>query len=601
MLVKVFKRILNFCWLLPGFLLWASFPPMGERFDCFFALAPLLYLSRNGTVKRSLRLWFVNGFLFWFATLSWMPAIVKNNGPWPLVVLGWACLAAYCALFFGAFGWLSSLYWRWSDGAVRSPQSQPEGGRDQRCGIISAPVCRRFLGLLFVEPVLWCGLELLRSRLFGGFSWNQLGVAPINAGFGSPAAFGGVYLVSAVVILVNGTLASIAERFITRDRCWWRSLETFVPFLLIFGLYSAAGARDSVERRREDTADDFQKAEEHLKVALIQRNFPCCFKPQDREDPFAVYSNLCANIAYLRPDLVILPESAYAEIGVLDGRGAEKVWTAKYFSEWLMQLTGAKAVLAGGGRYTADGKAYNSAALYVADGRSGKDSASPVGGQSGKDSASPVGFQIYDKVHLVPFGEYIPGDKLIPALQKLAPVGSCTPGELKLLHCPPPSHFSASVPLGIAICYEDTDSAQMRELAKMGARALVFITNDSWFSYSQETISHAWQATARAIETGLPVIRVGNSGVTGVIYPDGRANWLCGRDDRPLVDAKGTLFDRVRLPPASSPSFTTSHTFYVRFGDLPLGSAFALLILGYILVYLYSNYEKRRIVSLQVR
>ena len=586
MLVKVFKRILNFCWLLPGFLLWASFPPMGERFDCFFALAPLLYLARNGTVKRSRWLWFVNGFLFWFATLSWMPAIVKNNGPWPLVVLGWVCLAAYCALFFGAFGWLSSLYWRWSDGAVRRPQPQLEGGHNRGCGILSAPISRRFFGLLVVEPVLWCGLELLRSRLFGGFSWNQLGVAPVNVGFGSPAAFGGVYLVSAVVILVNGTLASIAERFITRDRRWWRTLETFVPFLLIFGIYSAASsAREAVERCRGDTADDCRQSEDYLKVALIQRNFPCCFKPQDRENPFEVYSNLCVNVAYLKPDLVILPESAYAEIGVLDGANA------KYFSEWLMQLTGAKAVLAGGGRYTQDGRAYNSAALFTA----ARPESAPYRSDDDRTPGDPLALQVYDKVHLVPFGEYIPGDKLIPALQKLAPVGSCTPGELKLLAVPF-SDANSVLRLGPAICYEDTDSAQMRELAKMGAKALVFITNDSWFSYSQETISHAWQATARAIETGLPVIRVGNSGVTGIIYPDGRTSWLCGSDDRPLVDAKGTLFDRVLLPSASS-----GPTFYVRFGDGPLATAFALLILGYILVYLYSNYEKRRIVSLQVR
>ena len=554
MLVKFFRQILSFCWLLPGFLLWASFPPMGERFDCFFALAPLLWLSRNGTVERSRRLWFVNGFIFWFATLSWMPAIVKNNGPWPLVVLGWVCLAAYCALFFGAFGWLSAIYWRWT-----------------RTITHSSFLVRRFLGILFVEPVLWCGLELVRSRFLGGFSWNQLGVAPINAGFGSPAAIGGVYLVSAVVILVNGTIASIAERFLTRDRRWWRTLETFVPFAIIFGIYSFHSQPQS------------STSASHLSVALVQRDFPCCFKSQDQENPVAVYSNLCANISALKPDVVILPESAYAEIALLDHPNAMR------FSQWMMKLTGAKAVLAGGGRYTQDGRAYNSAAIYLSE----CSNACPARAQL----PNP---QFYDKVHLVPFGEFIPGDKLIPALQKFAPVGTCYPGELRLLHLPRSS--DSTLPLGVAICYEDNDSAQMRELAKMGARLLVFITNDSWFSYSQETVSHAWQATARAIETGLPVVRVGNSGVTGIIYPDGKANWLCGRDGKLLVDAKGTLFDRVTIPnPSESCTLhATPCTPYTRFGDCPLGCAFALLMLGYILVYLWKNYEKRRIVSLQI-
>ena len=561
MLVKVFKRILCFCWLLPGLLLWASFPPMGERFDCFFALAALIYAARKGDVRRSWWLWFVNGFLFWFATLAWMPAIVKNNGPWPLVVLGWVCLAAYCSLFFGAFGWLSSVYWRWTE-------AKSEKSTLQRSTFGLQPFLFRFVGLLIVEPVLWCGLELVRSRFLGGFSWNQLGVAPINAGFGSPAAIGGVYLVSAVVILVNGTIASIAERFLTRDRRWWRTLETFIPFALIFGIYSLHSPTPTTD------------SNSYLSVALVQRNFPCCFKPQDRENPVAVYSNLCANVAYLKPDIVILPESAYAEIAPLDHPNAMR------FSQWLMQLTGAKAVLAGGGRYAQDRRAYNSAALYTA--------ARPESAPYRSD-----GIQIYDKVHLVPFGEFIPGDKLFPVLQKFAPVGTCYPGDLKLLSLPL-SNSNSVLQLGTAICYEDTDSAQMRELARMGAKALVFITNDSWFSYSQETISHAWQAAARAIETGLPVIRVGNSGVTGIVYPDGRANWLCFSDGRPLVDAKGTLFDRVQLPLTQTLDAPVAQTLYTRLGDWPLGIAFTLLILGYILIYFTSIYEKRRIVSLQV-
>ena len=127
--------------------------------------------------------------------------------------------------------------------------------------------------------------------------------------------------------------------------------------------------------------------------------------------------------------------------------------------------------------------------------------------------------------------------------------------------------------LGAAICFEDTDSALMRRYAAMGARALVFITNDSWFSNSGEALAHAWQATARAVETGLPVVRVGNSGVTGTISPTGRATWMLGPEGRPLVDRRGAMFDRVPLAPADSVP-----TPYVRFGDAPLFAAFALLV-----------------------
>jgi apolipoprotein N-acyltransferase len=193
---------------------------------------------------------------------------------------------------------------------------------------------------------------------------------------------------------------------------------------------------------------------------------------------------------------------------------------------------------------------------------------------------------IYDKVHLVPFGEFIPGDKWITALQKLAPVGSCTPGELKLLPLPA-STSNLDLDLGVAICFEDTDSAQMRELARIGANVLFFITNDSWFSDSVEAEQHAWQARARAIETGLPVVRSGNSGVTGTVAPDGRATWLVGSDGRLLVDRRGTMFDRIR--PAAK-----SRTPYVRYGDIPLVVAFSLIVAFFVYGGAGARFSARR-------
>ena len=545
MIADFLKKLVKVFWLLPGLLLWASFPPVAEKTDCVFALAPLLWLARNRDAKTSFKKWFVNGFVFWFATLSWMPAIVKNGGPWPLVVLGWGALAAYCALYFGAFGWLSSKVWAWvkDEGtAWRKPPRFPYG--------------RRLFAILVAEPVLWCGLELLRSRLFGGFSWNHLGLPLVNANLGSPAALGGVYLVSAVVILVNGTIAGIAERMMRRTTRW-ASLETLIPFLLVWGLYALGEGAVSCSAPFADGSNE-------LHVAMVQRNFPCVFKPAEREDPIAVYSNLLANVAYTRPDLVVLAESALSEFGAADSP------RSLAFVRWVSKLTGAREVIAGGGRF-ANGKEYNSAALFSF----GLDVR-----QSGCD------MQIYDKVHLVPFGEFIPGDKWITALQKLAPVGSCTPGELKLLG-----------DYGVAICYEDTDSAQMRALLHKGARALVFITNDSWFSDSIEAEQHSWQAVARAVETGLAVIRVGNSGVTGTIDPRGRASWLSRADGRPLVDERGTMCDTVTKLSPPCPTMSPV-TFYGTVGDMPLSVSFALLIILMVLVKYKDTYEKRRYMSM---
>ena len=548
MLSGLFKKFLKVFWFLPGFLLWAAFPPMGEKTDVLFALAPLLWLSRRADAKTSAKRWFMSGAFFWVATLSWMPAIVKNGGPWPLVVLGWFALAAYCAAYFAAFGWLSAAYWTW---AKRSDGSG---------------YWRRLAGILAVEPILWCGLELIRSRLLGGFAWNQLGVVPANGGFGAPAALGGVYLLSAVVILINGTVAGIAERVWRPEASGFANLkrlgplETLLAFGLVYGIYQAAPA--------VRTVDSGQTTAEGLKVALVQRNFPCVFKRGERQDPVEAYEGLVRNFSVLRPDLVVLAESAMCEFGPVDQQGAA------CFAAWLSQRCDGAAVLAGGTRY-GDGREYNSAALYAFD----------------TNRVPAVSLELYDKVHLVPFGEFIPGDKWITALQKLAPVGSCTPGELKLLEVPVRREGAPeTVSAGVAICFEDTDSAQMRQLAAMGAQVLLFITNDSWFSHSNESLQHAWQATARAIETGLPVVRVGNSGVTGTITPEGKCTWLVGSDGRVLVDRRGTMFDRIELGGGQTP--------YVRLGDCPLAIAFVLLMLAAVLVKYKAHHEKRRKLSL---
>ena len=557
MFTELYKKLKPFLWYLPGFLLWAAYPPMGERMDCLFALAPLMWLSRRevsaGIVAKR---WFQSGVFYWIATLSWMPAIVKNGGPWPLVVLGWFALAAYCAAYFAAYGWLSAKYWRWAKGIDLNTETRR---RRDRYGW-------RLLGILIVEPVLWCGLELVRSRFLGGFAWNQLGVVPVNSGFGAPAALGGVYLCSAVVVLINGTIAGIAERVWKPERSGFAnlkrlgSLETLLAFGVVWGIYALARLEPAP---CQDGAS--------LKVAMVQRNFPCVFKAQE-ERPIEIYERLLDNVAMLRPDLVVLPESAMCEFGPVDQQGAVR------FAEWVAKKTGGAALLAGGTRYE-DGKTFNSAALY-----SGEEN----------DTRTTTRVDVYDKVHLVPFGEFIPGDKWITALQKLAPVGSCTAGELKTLRIGGETEsVRQQVEAGVAICFEDTDSAQMRELAKKGAKVLFFITNDSWFSHSVEAEQHAWQAVARAIETGLPVVRVGNSGVTGTIAPGGKTSWLVGPNGRPLVDKEGTMFDKVKVKGEGE-----QWTVYVWLGDIPLGIAFALLILSMILVKYKAHYEQRRTLSL---
>ena len=506
-------------------LLVAAYPPFGETASIAVALAPLLAVARLASPKKAAWTWFGGGFAFWFATLAWMPAICKNNGPWPLVVLGWLGLAALCAGYFALFGWLNARAWR-------------RFGR---------------WGLAF-EPILWAGVEWLRGWLFTGFAWNYLGTALVPIpDFLAPARVGGVYLVSALVVLVNGVFATLACRVAAQMRReaptggrWVRSLETAVPLAVVL-LVSWLSRAPQTTNHEPQTA---------LRVALVQRNAPCVFRAgRERQDPVEAFGRLMAPAASARPDLVVWGESAMSEFGRLSSDQARRA--ARYFS----RLAGGAALLAGGTfGQDADGDArtYNGAGLYV-------------------PSDDGMSLQVYGKQHLVPFGEYIPFDKWIPALQGLSPIGeSLYPGEAQVFDVP--TADGGTVKVAPLICFEDTLPSLARQGTQLGAQAIVLITNDSWFSGSWEAEQHAWQAVLRAVETGLPVIRVGNSGVTGVVDASGRARWLTDGAGRPLVDAPGCQLEtvQVRKPPRTTP--------YTRFGDWPLLALFAASLAGLFLV-----------------
>ena len=515
-------------------LLVAAFPPFGETASIAVALAPLLVVARLASPKKSAWTWFGGGFAFWFATLAWMPAICKNNGPWPLVGLGWFGLAALCAGYFALFGWLSARAWR-------------RFGR---------------WGLAF-EPILWAGVEWLRGWLFTGFAWNYLGTALVPVpDFLAPARVGGIYLVSALVVLVNGVFATLACRVVAQmrreapsGRRWIRSLETAAPLAAVLLVFWLSREPQTANREPQTT----------LRVALVQRNAPCVFRAgRERQDPVAAFGRLQEAAAVARPDLVVWGESAMSEFGRLSSDQALRA--ARYFS----RQTGGAALLAGGDydeRTNGTVRVYNGAGLYV-------------------PSGDGMALQVCAKQHLVPFGEYIPFDKWIPALQALSPIGmSLYPGEARMLEVPVGGRLGeASLPEGRVvkvaplICFEDTLPSLAREGARLGAQAIVLITNDSWFSGSWEAEQHAWQAVARAVETGLPVIRVGNSGVTGVIEASGRARWLTDGAGRPLVDASGCQLETVQVRTALRP------TPYVRFGDWPLLVLFTASLAGLFMV-----------------
>ena len=160
---------------------------------------------------------------------------------------------------------------------------------------------------------------------------------------------------------------------------------------------------------------------------------------------------------------------------------------------------------------------------------------------------------IYDKSLLVPFGEYMPWEPI------LRPLGlgifydwfgaAFAPGD-----GPQTMMLSNGRSIAPLICYEAIFPAFVRTAAAQGADAVVQITNDAWFGTRSGPAQHLAQARARAIETGLPVIRVANTGISAVIAPDGAVIQSIGLNDLGWVD--------VAIP------VKLQATPYLRHGDL---------------------------------
>jgi apolipoprotein N-acyltransferase len=179
----------------------------------------------------------------------------------------------------------------------------------------------------------------------------------------------------------------------------------------------------------------------------------------------------------------------------------------------------------------------------------------------------------YFKRHLVPFGEYVPLTRWIPALERLAPLGfSCAVGshDQELLFVPSPDGV---VPVSTLICFEDVFPYLARRDVRRGARLLVNVTNDGWFDGTAAARQHLAMAALRAVENQVPMVRAANSGVSAFIDQAGRITEVPG------PRAEGVQGSSVRLVmiPAEREYITT----YTRYGDwlLAIPCAIATLLL----------------------
>ncbi len=373
----------------------------------------------------------------------------------------------------------------------------------------------------------WTLTEWLRGFGFTGFPWLSMGYAELLPSGATPLAgfapVGGVFLVSLAVVLSAAMLAVAIAR-----------LADGVPRMSAFFVMTVvalfAGGALLLQLRWTVPYGS------PMTVSLVQGNVAQTLKfdPDFRERNFALYTALARKA---RGRLVVLPESAFP---VFADEVPESVL------QQLVDIGGARDGDVLFGLFTLDPP------LPGDDGPRYYNSVVSLG------ASSP---QLYRKHHLVPFGETIPAKPLVGWLinRVLAiPLADQTPGPAN------PAPFAvAGQRVAVNICYEDAFGAELIGPAR-AATMLVNVTNDAWYGRSIAARQHNQIAAMRALETGRPMLRATNTGITSAIDHDGR------------VLAELPWFERGILE--VEVAGRQGETPYLRWGDsVALGLAFVVL------------------------
>ena len=323
----------------------------------------------------------------------------------------------------------------------------------------------------------WSLLEYLRSILLSGLGWNLLAHTQWHwLQIIQIAEFTGVYGVSFLVVLVNVALYRSKN-----SRGLPIFLVTSVCLLAAWGY----GTYHLVDQARS-----VHVAGKPVHVAVAQGNIP---QPQKWDDAFAEaiwkrYEALTAEAVQKKPDLILWPETAVP--GYLDDPAIEGRLRQLVEGGHVPMFVGVPIGEPGSDRV------FNSAVLLDADGKI---------------------LDRYDKIHLVPFGEFLPLEPVFGWLRKLVLMGTFSHGHrFTVFRSPSIPEFS------VLICFEDLFPGLTRGFSQAGARWLVVITNDAWFGRSAASLQHLQASVFRADEERMWVVRAANTGWSGFVTPAGQ-------------------------------------------------------------------------------
>jgi apolipoprotein N-acyltransferase len=496
-----------------GLLLTASFPRIGLAFVAWGALVPLIYLAARNQPPASFTLGWLAGLFHGLSLLYWITYVVNRYGNLHLPVSLGICflLVAYLAIFPGLF-----------------------------CAGISW-LRHRGLPWPLAAPFLWVTLELGKSRLLTGFPWENLGYSQYSwLPVIQMADLTGVFGISFVLVLSN-VLLFILIFPANRQR---KFLARLYPLLFLVSLISLVVGYGSW---RLVKLEDYRGPS--FRVALVQGNIAQDTKwdPAFQRITLEKYDRLTKEVAKHQPQLVIWPETATPFYFLADRKNTETLF--RQVREMQIPL------LFGSPAYRRKGELlrfYNRA--YLLDGY-----------------GMLIGY--YDKIHLVPFGEYVPWKGLLFFVDKLVQAaGDFASGEQAVVLDMLPAK------IGVLICYEAIFPELSRDLVNAGANFLVNITNDAWFGRSSAPYQHLSMAVFRSVENRVPMARCANTGISGFIDSRGRITQVT----RLFEDA--TMLGTVQLGEGK--------TLYSRYGDWLAWSCLVVSLLAF--AYSMTGWSKKK-------
>jgi len=480
--------------IISGALMILAFPVFDMYLLAWVAFIPLLLSIWKKTPGEAFQTGFVFGLVYFFGTLYWIYHSINFYGGFSFtaslaIVL---LLCCYMSIYPAVFAYFFSSF-----------------------------IKKTHLPALLIGPVLWVVLEFIRSYAFTGFPWSSIGYSqykflPVI----QISDITGVYGISFLVLAFNSAIVDI---FLIKSRIRQTPLfplsYTILGFIILF-IIIASSLGYGFWRLGQSRPGHM------IKVSVVQGNIEQDKKwnPVFQKYVMDAYTGLSLEAARSSPDLIIWPETAVPFIFGDDKKNTEQL------AEFQRTL---KSYLLFGS---------------VLEKKTSSEQLSLTNSVILLNKQGKITYQ-YDKIHMVPFGEYVPLRRVLFFVDKLvAGIGDYVPGNQ---YIKAETEFGSFASL---VCYEIIFPGLVRKFYSKNGDFIVTVTNDAWFGKTAGPYQHFSMAVFRAIENRKPVMRSANSGISGFIDSNGR------------IVAKTELFKRQFLTREIKTDDTL--TFYSGYGDL---------------------------------